>query len=299
MQLNVVGHTAEAVLRVLGDLISKLTGDQSSLWFERLKLMLQEQNPFAELATAGKDGAGARDWRAQLVATVRTKLRPFSTGWAKQVTPPPAEWTEEFLANAAKLNMKPVFFPVVTLDEKFSRRKYTKPGQWVYDQIAAGSVDRGVLTLKSGWALADFSIGTDYTDGSQVFPNDPWAALITRLRSELKVVGAYHNTPMGSRFSITHNEWIDVVLARMASALHVSRAKVSLERMADFSFIGNVYDHNRGKFNAWEWFEDLFGRSGRLFGGRRDRGGLSRVGCDLRGGRDGLVTARPLVRFVQ
>lgn len=299
MTHHVVGVTVSEILAVQREVISRLGSAQAPLWVERYQLMHDGKNPFAELEPQEKGKANSRDWRGQLVATTRKKLRRFSDAWARQVTPPPTEWTEEFLRNAATFNMHPVFFPAVTLDEKFSRRGYTKPGQWVYDQINAGRVDRSVLTLASGWALADFSIGADYTNGAQVFLNDPWAPLITKLRTELKIVGAHPNTPSGSRFSITHDEWIQVVLAHMASALQTTRAKISLEYMAEFSFIGNVYDPNRGKFNMWEWFMDVFGQSGRLIGGSRDIGGLSIVGCGHRVSWYDGIAARPLVRFVQ
>ncbi|MBP6885748.1 MAG: hypothetical protein KBC02_00685 [Candidatus Pacebacteria bacterium] len=295
MQLHVVGHTATAVLRVLGDLFSKLSGDHGSLWFERLKLMLQEKNPFAELKSAAIDQT--QNWRAQLVREARKKLRRFSSAWAKQVTPPPAEWTEEFLTNAAMYNLRPVFFPAVTLDEKFLRRGYVKPGSWVYRQVVEGAVDRTVLTLKSGWALADFSNGVDYTNGTQVLPRDPWAPLLTRLRTVLKVLGKYGDALDGSRFAITHDEWIQVVLAHMASALNITRAKISLERMAEFNFIGNVYDAKRGKFDLWEWLEDELVGGARLLTGCRDDGGIAAIASLEGSRRRDWITARPLVRF--
>ena len=306
MTHHMVGVTASEILAVQRAVLERLGSAQAPLWVQRYGLMHGGKNPFAELDHAGKGDTLSRDWRAHLVAQTKKKLRKYSSAWARQVTPPPTEWTEEFLANAATYNMHPVFFPMVILDEKFSRPGYIKPGRLVYAQIAVGKIDQSVLTLKSGWALADFSVGVDYTNGTQVFPTDPWAALFTRLRTELKVVGANHNTPSGSRFSITHNEWVYVVLAYMASALQTTRAKVSLECLVEFNFIGNVYDSNRGKFNMWEWFVETFERSDRLVGGRRDGGGLSDVnggglsgfscdGCAFRGGD---VAARPLVRFV-
>ena len=151
---------------------------------------------------------------------------------------------------------------------------------------------------QDGSDTADFTISADYTDGSQVFVNDPLAPIIADLRSK-KLVGRHNNTSDSSRFSITPDEWQDVVLAHVVSKLGVTRAQMRLERAIDSNAIGNFYDPNRGKFNSWEWFEDHFGDSHRLYGGHRDSGGLASVGYFCHDDRSSRIAARPLVSFIR
>lgn len=221
-------------------------------------------------------------------------------GHSITVDPYPKEFTPEFLANAAKFNMKPVFLPGEDITQDRQLRRWIKPEKWFYDQIRAGKIQSyGSLlptVLCRGWYLADFSVGVDCTDGTQVFPNDPWAPLITELR-EKKLVGGYKETPAGSRFAITWDEWNNCVLSQMAAKLGVPRANIRLERAIEFNAIGNLYDRNRGHFNMWEWFTDVFEDSYRLYGGRRGSGGLAHVSCSWSGSRDDDIAGRPLVSF--
>lgn len=181
----------------------------------------------------------------------------------------PSEFTDEFLANAAQYNLRPVFLPGEEIGQNRTLKRWTKPYAWFYDQVRAGNVKPYAgyppTTLQRGWYLADFTLGVNYTNSTQVLPNDPWSELITRLRQDK--IGKYDQTPLGSRFAITHDEWENTLLPNMAEAINVPPAKVRLERAIEFNAIGNLYDHNRGKFNQWEWFADQFGDSGRLGGG--------------------------------
>ena len=104
---------------------------------------------------------------------------------------------------------------------------------------------------------------------------------------------------MGSRFAITWDEWQDVVLVYLASKLNVTRAQIRLERAIEFNAIGNLYDANRGKFNAWEWFQDHFEDTNRLIGGHLDYGGLAYVYDCWHDNLDDHVAGRPLVSFVR
>ena len=127
--------------------------------------------------------------------------------------------------------------------------------------------------------------------------NDPLAPIIADLRSK-KLVGRHNNTSDSSRFSITPDEWQDVVLAHVVSKLGVTRAQMRLERAIDSNAIGNFYDPNRGKFNSWEWFENLFAGSDRLCGGYRGFGGLAGVSDGWHDNRQ-RIAARPLVSFIR
>ncbi len=217
-----------------------------------------------------------------------------------EVGPLPASVTEERLEFWGRYNMCPIFLPDLNLTEDARLpKKWIRPETWYYQKLLEekiGEITQGLLPtrIRHGWYLADFSIGADYSDGTQVFPNDPWSSLFTRLRSE-KLIGKYDETPLGSRFAITWDEWDRTVLTYMASELGFPRANLRLERASEFNAIGNIYDPDHGKFHMWVWFADPFEDSHRLIGGHRDVGGLTHVHCDWRDDRDRNIAGRPLV----
>ena len=287
-KLDVVGCLPSKLLGVQRDLNEKWSGPDGVLWLERTILMLKGENPLEAVARGPA-------WADEIRAQARRKLKKFFG--RLQVDPVPGVWTPEFLENAAKYNMHPVYFIDLVLAKDWSLKNYTKQESWLYEKIREGKISADAVTLKRRWCLADFSVGVDYPYGSQVFPNDPWAPIIEKLRRDLRVIGKYDNTPCGSRFAITPKEWDDVVLAYMASALRVTRAQTCLERAGEFNFIGNVYDSNRGRFNMWEWFEDVFEDSRRLCCGDRRYGGLAGVCYYSSDYRDDSIAGRPLVGF--
>jgi hypothetical protein len=296
MRLDMVGRMPSHVLGVLMDLIQKLMGNDGELWLERTKRMLKGENPFAELVS---QSAAPATWKDELVAMARRKLKKFSRAWADQVTGIPDVWTPEFLANAAAYNLKPAFLPDADISESFRARKYIKPEPWFYANVRNGNIkNENPTKLRKGWVLADFTVGADYTNGSQTFVDDPWTSLIADLRAK-KLIGKNDVTPLGSRFAITWDEWNDCVLAQIASKLLATRAQTSLERAVEFNFIGNVYDPNRGRFNMWEWLLERFEDGCRLFGGHRDDGGLAYVYYYWHALRHVGIAGRPLVSFVQ
>src|SRR3989338_7144644 len=295
MKNILVGDTSVELAGVLGDIMAKYRGGHISL--EHLKRFAgMEATPFA---------VKAKDAKREIEKFAAKTARKLSTVFKKRiiVAPLPPEFTEENLALWATFNFFPVFLPREDIGMNRPLKNWTKLGRWFYDRIADGKIkpihpDLPPTLLRGCWCLADFTVSADYTDGSQVFVNDPLAPIIADLRQK-KLVGRHNNTPDGSRFSITPDEWQDVVLAHVASKLGVTRAQTRLERAIDSNAIGNLYDPNRGKFNAWEGFEDLFEDSCRLYGGSRGSGGLGDVGYCWRGGRHGGLAARPLVSFIR
>lgn len=220
-----------------------------------------------------------------------------------QVDQLPTEFTDESLAEWAKFNLKPVFLPGEDIGRRRKLKGWKKPESWFYDRVDDGKIkpiweDLPPTMLRRGWYLADFTVSADYTDGTQVFVDDPLASIIKKLREEKKI-GKHDNTPLDSRFAIIWYEWCNPLLTYIASAYRVTRAQVRLERAIEFNTIGNLYDTNRGKFNSWEWFQDQFEGSGRLYGGSRDDGGLSYVRCSWQTNRDAVIAGRPLVSFVR
>lgn len=235
-------------------------------------------------------------WQLDIIHSTSRQLKKFGGGWAKQArqTPLPKQWTPDFLANAARYNLRPGFFPEADITEAFQKKGYTKLSDWFYANVRSGKLKGGNPTkLLKGWCLVDFSVGVNYTDGTQVLPDDPWADLITSIRAQ-NFIGKEHNTPLSSRFAITWNEWNNYLLGQVATQV---RGRITFEHAIEFNFIGNVYDPNRGRFNMSQWFGDSFEYPFRLLGGNRDLGGIAYVGYGMRNSRSGNITSRPLVRF--
>lgn len=236
-----------------------------------------------------------------LMETTQKKLQKF---FCVDIEPLPVEFTEENLAKWAEFNLKPIYLPMEEIGEDRKFKNWIKPEKWFYQKIKKdeedkeGKISSDSAKLYRGWYLADFTVGVDYTDGTQVFPNDPFAPIISKLREEGKI-GKYDATPSGSRFAIIHDEWRTIVCPAIAEALGFKPEQVRLERAIEFNAIGNMYDPNRGKFNMWEWFYDQFEDSGRLCGGGRGRGGLAAVGCSWSSDLRDSVAGRPLVSFAR
>ncbi len=295
MSKNLVGDTSVELAAVIEDIMRKYRAGAITL--DHLKRVAKmEATPFAPLAKDGK-----RD-----IEKYAAKLSRKLSGIFKKrvfVDPLPPEFTDENLAHWATFNMRPVFLPGEEIGKDRPLKNWIKPEQWFYDHVANGSIkpihsDLKPTMLRRGWYLADFTVSADYIDGSQVFVNDPLASVISDLRDK-KLVGKNSNTPIGSRFAIRLDEWQDIVLAHVASKLNVMRSQMRLERAVEFNAIGNLYDPNRGKFNAWEWFEDHFGDSYFIFGGGGVLGGLAHVSRGRLIPQCSHIAARPLVSFVR
>lgn len=294
MKNNLVGDASVELAGVVSDILAKYRSGHISL--DHLKRFAgMEATPFA---------LKAKDAKREIEKFAAKTARKLSTIFKKRiiVDPLPPEFTDDNLALWATFNFRPVFLPREDIGANRPLKNWTKPEKWFYDRVGDGKIkpiypDLSSTLLRGCWHLADFTIGADYTGGGQVFVDDPLAPIIVDLRQK-KLVGRHNNTPDGSRFSITPNEWQDVVLAHVSSKLGVTRAQMRLERFIEFNAIGNLYDPNRGKFNMWEWFEDSFEVSDRLFGGLRGHGGLANVRNFWSDDRSSDVAARPLVSFV-
>jgi len=259
------------------------------LTLDHLQALVEHRNPFAKTV--------------QPICTYADKLmaqtaKMLSKRFGKKIVvdPLPAWFTEENLAKAAKFNLRPIFLPGEEIGRGRPLRNWVKPNDWFYHQIQDNKIAKDSAYLKRGWYLADFSIGVDYNDGIQVFPDDPLAPIITRLRQDGKI-GKNDKTPIGSRFAIIHKDEWSLVLAELANNLGLKPEQFRLERAIEFNVIGNLYDNHRGKFNMWEWFADDFEDARPLYGGRRAGGGLADVDCGWSGHRDDVIAGRPLVSF--
>ena len=273
---------------LLNDLFDKLCGDQGKKWLEELKRFLRrEPNPYI----SGEEISFSESLVIQTQKLLSRKFRKKIT-----VDPVPAWFTPENLARAVKFNLKPIFLPGEEIGENRRIKGWVMPDRDLYRWEKEGKIASDSHCLKHGWYLADFSRGVDYTDGSQVFPDDPLSPIIEKLRQAQKI-GKFDKAPIGSRFAIVpQSEW-PLVFAEIANDLGLKQEQIRLERAIEFNAIGNIYDSGRGKFNMWEWFADLFEDSDRLYAGHRDHGGWAYV-SDIRfGDRNDDFAGRPLVSF--
>jgi hypothetical protein len=249
---------------------------------------------FAEVLRSAPVASAESPVLAKIVAGCQRALRRKLPRQYATVDPLPASVTEEVVERLARYNMRPVFLPCLEIAENLKLRNWVMPPAHFYQWVRDGRIAEDAATLRRGWYAADFTLGVDYTDGSQMMPDDPWVPLIMRLRAEGKV-GKYDETPAGSRFSIVPKDEWETVLTYMAGELQFPRANVRLERYVEFNAVGNLYDPNRGRFGMWEWFSDTFEDSDRLFGGSRAFGGLASVNCHWSDDRRGSTAGRPLV----
>ncbi|MFH1956129.1 MAG: hypothetical protein ABIJ28_00560 [Patescibacteria group bacterium] len=225
------------------------------------------------------------------------KLLSRRFGKRIKADPLPAEFTPENLEKWEKFNLKPIFLPDEEISESRPLKNWIKPEKWFYQKIKEGKIPVDSAKLNRGWYLADFTPSVDYTDGTQVYANDPLAPIIERLRKE-GIIGKNNETPTGSRFAIVPKDEWPILLDELATKLGFESKQVGLERAIEFNAIGNLYDSNRGKFNTWEWFTDPFGDFYRLYGGFRGYGGLSYVYYNWSDFRNDAFSGRPLVSFV-
>lgn len=295
MSNNLVGDTSVELAGVIGDLMAKYRARAITL--DHIKrFVAMEATPFV---------VKAKDAKRDIERFAAKTARKLGIIFKKRiiVDPLPPEFTDDNLAHWATFNMRPVFLPGEEIGKDRPLKNWVKPSHQFYEWVASGQIkaiweDLSPTTLRRGWYLADFTVSADYTNGTQVFVNDPLASIIADLRNK-KLVGKYDQTPMGSRFAITWDEWQDVVLAHVASKLNMTRAQMCLERAIESNAIGNLYDSNRGKFNAWEWHQDSFEDSLRLCGGHCGSGGLADVDSHWHDDRDRSIAGRPLVSFVR
>lgn len=290
---NLIGTEPGRILALLADITLKARSGAISA--DYLDLLAKGQLVPAPVVKLAK----SRDPLDVLASKIERRL---SRKLGRHVVPFqfPQLVTVENLQKWEAFNARPIFLPELDLTETARLpKRWVRLGATFYEWLRQGKIGEAIpgvrpTLLRPGWYLADMSVGVDYTNGTQVFPADPWAPLFEQLRRE-KLVGKYNETPLGSRFTATWDEWVKTTLVYMASKLGFPAASVWLERASEFNAIGNLYDPNRGAHNMWVWLADPFGDSDRLIGGARDFGGLAGVHYDWRVNRDRSIAARPLV----
>jgi len=198
-------------------------------------------------------------------------------------------------AERAGIRLEPYHLSNVVLDENSSVEGWnSKPERWYWEQIGKGNIGQDAPKLSDSWVLVDPITRPDYKDGEQLHISDPLGPLLAKLRKEKKIKNL-KGIPAASRFVISPNELIAVVLPEIAELLGVEASAVRLPKAIEFNVIGNMKHPEWGQANTWEWFEDNFEDDNRLAGGDSDNGGLADVDYGWSCGRYGGVAFRPLV----
>ena len=279
--LKVDQSEKQGVLGLIQDLIRlHRAGERTK---EQLLAYNEGRNPFA------------LHWFDAIVRKSQSKLS--SKLRQKVIVPqPPTTFTEDLIIKLVASGMDVIYLPSLDIVEGFLPRNWVEPGRWFYVQIGDGKLEGFANRIKGGWYAIDTTPFVDCTDGTQMIPNDPLAPFLTKLRQERKIFQE-EEIPYGSRFGISWDEWSEVIAPAFAEKFGLKTKKVRLERAIEFNAFGNIYDANRGKFNSWQWFQDVFDLTNRLFGGYHRHGGLARVDFCSGGKVDARIAGRLLVSF--
>ena len=169
-----------------------------------------------------------------------------------------------------------------------------KPEAWYWEQIKTGKVSQDAPKLPDSWVLIDKTQKPDYKDGRQMYENDAFGPIISKLRKDKKIQ-SFKGVPESSRFNISHDELTQVVLPEIAKLLGVEASQVRLPKAIEFNVIGNLKHSEWGNTTTWEWFADKFGDDHRLHGGYSGHGGLAHVHYYWSDSRCDVIGFRPLV----
>jgi hypothetical protein len=194
---------------------------------------------------------------------------------------------------------------VVCLEETFPKREalpngWTKPDEWLYDQIGKGRLPEATMSLPTTTILIEdvqkpevvasyygnprrsytqhiaalrergVSIRDSQKEEARAlgFIEDPLAKYLTAWR-ETGDIESIAGVPRGSRFGLSAGEIERLVLPQVARMLNIRSDRVRLPKAAEFMYVGNKQHPEWGKTTSSEWFDDRFGDSSRLVGGGR------------------------------
>ena len=176
---------------------------------------------------------------------------------------------------------------------------WVQPESWFFEQIGQpGGIPEASLTIPAQWVLIDATKRPDFTDGTQLYPQDPLAQLITQLEQDPNI--PIHPSAAGSRFGISWDDRAEHFDPLLAKTLGVTaeQATVRVPTEEEFNVLGNLFHKEFGQTTTSEWLNDKFGADRRLDGGLSDFGGLAFVFGWLSDVPDRDIGFRPLVAFL-
>lgn len=208
-----------------------------------------------------------------------------------------------------------IFSPIYFANEEFTQESNypgwkIKPEKYFWEQIKEEMLPENARRLPGAWAYIDASIRPNYDRGKQLFENDPLAPILQKGRSQgkIEVPDLLKHVPETSRFGASpkeHDTYVFPELSKIFSktpqvkeAFARGLIKIRKPTATEFNFAGNLYFPHFDNANTSECLDDKVGRGGRrLFGGRKDEGGLAHVSDVWYEGHDDRRAFRPLIVF--
>ncbi|MDP3993521.1 MAG: hypothetical protein U1C57_02325 [Candidatus Doudnabacteria bacterium] len=216
---------------------------------------------------------------------------------------PPSFFTPKNLERARRYNILPVFFPKLSIhwEQRLGpkQKPWIKLGDEFYLMVEENPGQRYEwMSLQQGWNLVDLtpvsSFGTE---------DDPLWPLIASIRKEHEI-GRYSDTPAGSRYDISAEEWrqkvcplVERTILRMQPA-----GLCRLEPATVYNVMCNAFDADRQRFRIGEWLNETVPltkhtRLNLVVGDILDKESFRSV--SLQESRDAFssVAARPIICF--
>ena len=245
---------------------------------------------FRPLVVFSSEIGSLEPWELELWEKKKEELRDMEskilTGFFEKeivVSPLPAEITPERLKKWEKLGFELHYFPAedMTKDRKLKGWK-EKPNDWFYEQIADGTIPSDATKLPDGWFVINGRQKPAYTDGTQMYDNDPLAAALKDLNergiiSQTMSDGKIKLNP-ASRFGMKPADFEKPeVIETLSKALNITPAQFSLTETIVWNVLANIHHPEWGTTNTYEWQKEKFGSGERLISGNSVHGGASYV----------------------
>lgn len=200
------------------------------------------------------------------------------------MVPPPPDALLLTLSKATQIgwiHATPHYFPPITLHKDSEIPNWmqrpgdgAKEGEGFWEDVKNGRLESSSPTIGEGWMIVDETPKPEYDNGTQMYKNDPFAAILEKLREEGQITQLEH-IPKGSRFGISHNE-LHLVSMEIDKLLGYPKDIWIRSLFAmEFNILHNIHDPNFGKDSATaEWLIDPWkentGKAARLCGGAID-----------------------------
>jgi len=236
----------------------------------------------------------------ELVASEEVARKRF---FGETSIPNPSSELRDVLTRAKEQGITvfdPHFLPRVELKQEDEYPGWKiKPENWYWEQIRKGRIGEDAPKLDGVWVLFDKTPKPNYTDGTQMYENDPFAQILERGRKDgrIQVPDFVKHVPQNSRFAVSSDELYQYVYPEIAKLLGIDPTQVRSSKEIEFNVLGNLHYPYLGETSTWEWLHDKFEDDHRLDGGGSGLGGLANVHRSWSDDRHDDLGFRPLVVF--
>ncbi|HWQ99944.1 MAG TPA: AAA family ATPase [Candidatus Methylomirabilis sp.] len=238
------------------------------------------------------DSGALELWSEKVRELREQESRKLSAFFEKtiDVPPLPAEITPDRLENWEKLGLELHYFPAEDMTNDRKLKAWTKkPNGWFYDQIANGQLPSSATQLPEGWFVVDGRKKPAYTNGDQIYDNDPLAPVL----AELNLRGLIASK---TRFSLHPTDFDrPEVMQALAEAIDLDPDQCTPTEEIVWNVLANIHHPEWGMTDTYEWQKESMTSGERLLSGGSSFGGATDV--DARDRADDDVGFRPLGRF--